>query len=241
MENSFYKKIASWGLLRQIKAEEIIDENISSIRLPNQNEFNDIVKQWCRFNKIESEEALNSWKILNGLIDDKWEVFIVRKWQWSFWCINNFQDKIPNYYLERKSYLDMIEYSIIRVKNQNLANELFLRIIENEEKFEDIASKYSEGPEKNTNGHIGPVPLGNSHPLLAQLLQISEENKVSSPKMIDSWWVIVRKEKLLNTSLNDEIIQKLALELGGTFLNNSIDSFIKKYSSRKQNFKKVKF
>lgn len=235
MENSFDYKIASWGLLRQIKAEEIIDENISSIRLPNKNEFNNIVKRWCRFNKIESEEALNSWKILNGLIDERWEVFIVRKWQWSFWCIENFKDKIPNYYLERKSYLDIIEYSIIRVKNQNLANELFLRIKEKEEKFEDIAFKYSEGPEKHTYGHIGPVPLGNSHPSLAHLLQISEENKANSPRMIDSWWVIVKKEKLFNTSLNDEIIQKLALELGGTFLNNSIDSFIKKDSSRKQN------
>ena len=60
--------------------------------------------------------------------------FIIRKWQWSFWCINNFEDKIPNYYLERKSYLDIVEYSIIRVKNQNLANELFLRIKEKEEK-----------------------------------------------------------------------------------------------------------
>ena len=228
MENSFYKKIASWGLLRKIKAEETIDKNISSIRLPNQDEFNKIVKQWCRFNKIESEEALNSWKNLNGLTEESWEVFIVRKWQWSFWCINNFEDKISNYYLERKSFLDMIEYSIIRVKNQNLASELFLRIKEKEEKFEDIASKYSEGPEKNTNGHIGPIPLGNAHPLLAHLLQISEEGKTNSPRMIDNWWVIVRKEKLFNTSLNDGLIQKLALELGEIFLNNSIDSFIKK-------------
>ena len=234
MENSFYKKIASWGLLRQIKAEQIIDENISSIRLPTQDEFNIIVKQWCRFNKIESEEALNSWKIFNGLINERWEVFIVRKWQWSFWCINNFKDEIPNYYLERKSYLDMIEYSLIRVKNKNLANELFLRIKEKEEKFEDIAYKYSEGPEKNTNGHIGPVPLGNAHPLLAHLLQISEESEICSPRMIDPWWVIVRKEKLLNTSLNEEITQKLALELGSIFLNNSIDNFIKKNSLRKQ-------
>ncbi len=233
MENSFYKKISSWGLLRKIKAEEIIDENISSIRLPNQDEFNKIVKQWCRFNKIESEEALNSWKILNGLIDESWEVFIVRKWQWSFWCINNFEDKISNYYLERKSYLDMIEYSIIRVKNQNLANELFLRIKGKEEKFEDIASKYSEGAEKNTNGHIGPIPLGNAHPLLAHLLQISEEGKTNSPRLIDTWWVIVRKDKLFNTTLNDELIQKLSLELGENFLINSIDSFINKIVKEK--------
>tara|TARA_A100001035_G_scaffold249842_1_gene220768 strand:+ start:1378 stop:2085 length:708 start_codon:yes stop_codon:yes gene_type:complete len=229
MKNSFNEKIVSWGLLRQIKAEEIIDENISSVRLPNQEEFNTTVKQLCDSNKIDSEEALKSWKIFNGLIDEIWDNFVVRKWKWSFWCIQNFEDKISNYYLERKSFLDMIEYSIIRVKNQNLSNELFLRIKEKEETFEDIASKYSEGAEKNTNGHIGPIPLGNAHPSLAHLLQISEEGKVCSPKLIDSWWVIIRKEKLFNTSLNDEIIQKLSLELGSIFLNNSIDSFIKKY------------
>lgn len=227
MENPFYRQIAYWGLLRKIKAEEIIDEKISSIRLPNKDEFNSIEKQWCLFNKIESKEALNSWKIINGLKDEGWEVFIIRKWQWSFWCVKNFEDKIPNYYLERKPYLDMIEYSIIRVKSQNLANELFLRINEKEEKFEDIASKFSEGPEKNTNGYIGPVPLGNAHPLLAHLLQISEKGKVCSPRMIDPWWVIIRKENFLNTILNDQIIQKLALELGGIFLDNAIDCFIK--------------
>ena len=42
-----------------------------------------------------------------------------------------------------------------------------------------------------------------------------------------------RKQKLLNTSLNDEIIQKLSLELGVIFLNKSIDSVIKEYSSKK--------
>ena len=236
MKNFSYEEITSWGLLRQIKTEQIIDENISSIRLPTQDEFNNIANKWCNLNKIESEEALNSWKIINGLVDKKWEIFIIRKWKWLFWCINNFEDKISNYYLERKSYLDMIEYSIIRVKNQNLSNELFLRIKEKEEKFEDIASKYSEGQEKKTNGYIGPVPLGNAHPLLAHLLQISEEGKVYPPRMIDSWWVILRKEKLLNTSLNDEIIQKLSLELGQIFLNKNIDSFMKEKSLRK-NFK----
>ncbi len=233
MEKLSLKQISSWGLLRKIKEEEIIDKNISCIRLPNQDEFNNIAKKWCSLNKIESEEALKDWKKFNGLSDERWEFFIIRKWQWLFWCINNFEDKISNYYLQRKSYLDMVEYSIIRVKNKNLANELFLRINEKEEKFEKIAYKYSEGPEKNTNGHVGPVPIGNAHPLLANLLQIVEAGKVTSPKMINNWWVILRKEKFINTSLNNEIIQKLSLELGSEYLNKSIDNFINKYSLKK--------
>ena len=229
MERISIEKLTSWGLLRKVKAEKVIDENISNIRFPNQDEYNNFVKQWCKFNKFESEETLNSWKKTNGLIDEKWEIFIIRKWQWSFWCIKNFEDKISNYYLERKSYLDMIEYSIIRVKNENFSNELFLRIKEKEDKFENIASKYSEGPEKQTNGHIGPVPVGSAHPLLAHLLQISEEGEVCFPRKIDCWWVILRKDKVINTSLDDNIIQKLSLELGEKFLNNSIDKFINNY------------
>ena len=67
-------------------------------------------------------------------------------------------------------------------------------------------------------------------PYLAHLLQISEEGKTCSPRMIDTWWVIVRKDKLFNASLDNALIQKLALELGAIFLNNSIDSFIKNNS-----------
>ena len=235
MEKISFEQLISWGLLRQVKSEQIVDENISNIRFPNQDEFNNVVKQFCRFNKIDSEETLNSWKKKNGLIDKKWEIFIIRKWQWSFWCIKNFEDKISNYYLERKSYLDMIEYSIIRIKNENLANELFLRIKEKEVKFGDIASEYSEGPEKQTNGHIGPVPIGNAHPLLAHLLQISEEGQICSPRKIDNWWVILRKDKVINTSLDENIIQKLSLELGEKLLNNHIDNFINNFFKSKSN------
>ncbi len=71
MERISIEKLTSWGLLRKVKAEKVIDENISNIRLPNKDEYNNFVKQWCKFNKFESEETLNSWKKTNGLIDEK--------------------------------------------------------------------------------------------------------------------------------------------------------------------------
>jgi hypothetical protein len=59
-------------------------------------------------------------------------------------------------FLKRKDQLDLVCYSMIRVKSRSTANELYLRISENESTFEEIASDYSEGPEKNTKGNIGP-------------------------------------------------------------------------------------
>ena len=48
--------------------------------------------------------------------------------------------------------LDKVQYSLVRVSSENLANELYLRIKEKESTFEEIARKYSEGPDKQSNG-----------------------------------------------------------------------------------------
>ena len=63
MGNFSYEEIASWGLLRKIKAEEIIDENISCLRLPTKDEFNKTAKQWCGHNKINSQQNYTSFAI----------------------------------------------------------------------------------------------------------------------------------------------------------------------------------
>ena len=71
--------------------------------------------------------------------------------------------------------LDTVNYSLIRVTNKNLVDELYLRIKEEESSFEKVAREYSEGPEKKTSGEIGPFPLGKAHPNLANLLEVSKK------------------------------------------------------------------
>ena len=59
---------------------------------------------------------------------------------------------------------------MIRLLNHNLANEIFLRIKEGEVEFEEIASKYSEGPEKKYSGSVGPISIGKLHPIIGKIL-----------------------------------------------------------------------
>ena len=51
---------------------------------------------------------------------------IVRRHLWVNWCREFFKDKINSHYLKRKSQLDRVTYSLLRIKDQDLANELFL-------------------------------------------------------------------------------------------------------------------
>ena len=219
-------KIAEWGLLRQLKIEEIIDYHLKKVPLPKEEIKNKIEKEWIHKNQFKSDEALIDWKKKNGLDERNWIYYLSRKWRWTCWCLNTFKEKIPNYYLERKSMLDQVNYSVIRVKNKNLSDELFLRIKENESTFEQIASLYSEGPEKNTSGHIGPMPLGNTHPVLSRLLKISQKNQIWSPRKIESWWIILKLNNLTQIPLNELTTQRLALELGDQYLHDYLDNFI---------------
>ena len=48
-------------------------------------------------------------------------------------------------------------YSLLSEDSQ-IARELYLQIAGNEASFAELASRFSEGRERNTNGIVGPVP-----------------------------------------------------------------------------------
>ena len=70
--------------------------------------------------------------------------------------------KIENKFLESKESLDRVMYSVLRVKDQNQANELYIQIEEKESTFAELVSNYSTGSEKNFNGIINNFSLKES-------------------------------------------------------------------------------
>ena len=140
-------------------------------------------------------------------------------------CIrDSLQAKLNSHYLDRKSQLDQVSYSLLRVKDQHLANELHLRIKEGEASFEEIASDYSEGPERQQGGRLGPVPLSQPHPMLAKLLQVSTPGQLWPPKQLEDWWIVVRLEELHCTELTDSLKQRLLFELGDQHIEEQLST-----------------
>ena len=144
------------------------------------------------------------------------------------WCLQNYRKAIDNEYLNADSEIEIVDYSLIRTKNFNLANELYLRIKEKESTFEDIAKLYSEGPEKYTDGAVGPESIGKAHPALAKLLKISNKGQLWPPKKVEKWWIIVRLNYFQNTSLDETMFRKLALELGLMYIEELINNELNK-------------
>ena len=217
-------QLKRWGMLSKAREEAIIDEYTKETDNPNQEIQKSIIHDWLTEKRINSKEELKLWQDKQGLNHEEWQEYLIRAWRWERWCVKKFRSEIPSYYLQRKNSLDQVSYSLIRVKTQQLANELFLRIKEKESRFSDVASEYSQGPEKHLSGFIGPVSMSKPHHVLARLLRISQPGQLWSPKQIDSWWVVVRLERLYNSKLNESISIKLSLELGEQHIQNLLKS-----------------
>jgi parvulin-like peptidyl-prolyl isomerase len=134
-------------------------------------------------------------------------------------CSEHFQHKAEAHFLERKNQLDQVVYSLLRVKDRFLAQELYLRIAGQEANFADLAAQYAEGPEQRTNGIVGPVPLTQAHPALAERLRTSAPGTLMEPFSIAEWWLVVRLESYTPASFDESTAERMARELFEEWVN----------------------
>lgn len=211
-------QLAAWGLLDQVVRIETMDILLSQQPALDKQELEQLTTLWCQQKNIKSQEELEQWCQHYGLNLQQWQQLIMRPRQWLHWCEQEFKDKIKTHFLKRKSHLDRVTYSLIRVKDEDLAWELFHRIKEDRYSFQELAKAHSQGPERHSGGLLGPVPLSQPHPHLSELLRISEPGKLWQPKKLEGWWVIVRLEHRHGARFND-LNEHLSLELGELHLN----------------------
>ena len=178
-----------------------------------------IIKDWKKRNSINSPSELDNWLNIYGLKFNQWIQLINSDYSWASWCMNKYKDELLNYYNSKKFELDMFIYSIIKVRNKELADELYLRIKEKESTFEEIAHKFSEGIEKYTKGYVGPISIRNLDNSISSLLIVGDENQIWQPKLINNLWCILKLNKILHSEFNSQLKLKLALELGDKLLN----------------------
>ena len=194
-------------LQRQVVAEAVAGEEIAPEALQQARE------QFLAQNGLDSEESLQAFLLSNGLSQDDlaWQIALPLRIRAH--CNEHFRHKAEAHFLSRKNQLDRVVYSLVRVKDPFLARELYLRIEAGEASFADLAAQYAEGPEKQTNGIVGPVPLTQAHPALAERLRTTGAGVLMEPFQIAEWWLVVRLESYTPASFDDATAERMADEL----------------------------
>ena len=126
---------------------------------------------------------------------------------------DRFAPKAEARFLERKNELDQVVYSLLRLADSFLARELYLQIESEESNFADLAKRYAEGPERNTNGIVGPVSLTQAHPLLVEKLRVAQPGVLLEPFRVADWWLVVRLERYSPATFTPEVSDRMCREM----------------------------
>ena len=142
-----------------------------------------------------------------------------------------FAAKAEARFLERKNELDQVVYSLLRLENSFLARELYLQIDSGESNFADLAKRYAEGPERNTNGIVGPVSLTQAHPSLVEKLRVAQPGVLLEPFRISDWWLVVRLERYSPATFTDEVSDQMCQEMFDAWIEEETASTLTRLAS----------
>ena len=215
--------MAGYQMLPKFLQELIIDEAIADIECTPEEQAN-ACQQFYAQQQIADDAARQEWLKQYGMTQEQLEKLAARglrieKYKQDTWGI-----KLESYFLERKGSLDKVIYSLIRTKDVGIAQEVYFRINDGEQAFAELAREYSQGPEAQTDGLIGPVELNVPHPALANLLSRSQPGELSPPTRVGEWMVIVRLERFIPCQMDDAMRRRLLDEQFNVWLREKMQA-----------------
>ena len=206
---------------------------MASVSLTDQESLQ-AFQDFCNDQQLSGDEQVEAYRQRQLLQQEDLQFVIERPLRLARLCEQQYLSKAEARFLERKTSLDQIVYSLLRVADSGLARELYLRIADQETDFASAATEYSLGPESKSNGLVGPVPLLQAHPNLAQRLRTNPPGHLIEPFQIEQWWVIVRIESYTPAILDDPTRRTMAKELFEEWLEGEVQKQITQLASQLQ-------
>jgi parvulin-like peptidyl-prolyl isomerase len=213
--------LEEYQLLPALIKEMVIDQAIADIDCTPEEEKN-AGEQLAHQYQLTSEEVRQRWLEQNNLTDEKFRAMAIRQFKLEKFKQITWGGDLDAYFSQRKSQLDRVIYSLIRTNDIGIAQEIYFRIQAGEQTFGELAREYSQGPEAQTNGLVGPVELQSIHPMLAKILASTQPEQLLPPTQLENWIVIVRLEKLLPSQLDGTVKQRLLNERFQAWLKEKI-------------------
>lgn len=218
----FLGDLARLGVLEAYLRADCLALAASTIALSD-DQCDQARQAFCRQHQVPTAEALEAFARARLLTPAALDAQMRQPLQLQLLCQRDFAPKAEARFLLRKSQLDCVVYSLLRLRDPGLARELYLRIDEGDANFADLAAAYAEGPEKATRGIVGPVPLTQAHPALADRLRTAPTGVVLEPFRIDSWWLVVRLERLTPATFDEATAALMAQELFDQWISQQVE------------------
>lgn len=210
-----------YQLLPQLLRELLLDQAIEGTEC-SAEETEQTLQQFYETNQLTDEAARQAWTSRNGMSTEQLENLATRPLRIEKFKQQTWGSKLESHFLSCKAQFDQITYSLLRHSDPGIIQELYFRIKAGEDSFATLARQYSQGPEAETGGLLGPVPLTQPHPALAEKLTPLKPGQFLPPTRLGDWYVIVRVETRLPARLDAPTRQTLLDELFETWLHTQL-------------------
>jgi parvulin-like peptidyl-prolyl isomerase len=214
-----------YWLLPQLQRELIIDAALATVECSAEEIFS-AYKAFYHQYQISSDLDRAIWLERNQFTLGQLEDLVLRTIKIDRFKQITFGGKVNSYFLQSKSKLDRALYSLLRVKDPEVAQELFFRIQAGEATFTELAQQYSGGKEAEIGGLIGPHDMSMPHPILAQKLLSMRSGELAAPIQIAEWFVIVRLEQYLPAQLDAAMRTRLTDELYEQWIQSQLNQLV---------------
>ncbi|WP_310415319.1 peptidylprolyl isomerase [Chamaesiphon sp. OTE_8_metabat_110] len=217
--------ISKYRLVPQLAKEMIIEAAIKDYEI-TETEHQDARQRFCQQQQLGNEQDLDAWLQQQQLGRDDLKELIDRELQLRKFKIDKWETQVESHFCQRKSQIDRVVFSMIRVKEIDVAEEIYFRLVSEEASFVELAPHYSEGIEAKTKGISGPVELGKLDPILANALITLQPLEVLPPLQIGEWWVVLQLETIIPAQLDEEMRQYLTEELFNQWIYEEVQKLL---------------
>ncbi len=222
--------LTQYQMLPKLAQEILIDKAIAGVECSEEENLV-TYNQFCQNNQLNSDEEVQTWLDKQGMNRQQLQNLLTKKLRIDRYKRETWDDQVDAYFIKRKSQLDRVVYSLIRVEKPEVAQELYFRIKDDENTFSALAMEYSQGTEAQTGGLIGPVEINAPHPKIAQILATCQPGQLVPPTRVGEWIVVVRLENYLSAKLDKPMRERMLDELFNRWLNESIQQKVSFLSS----------
>jgi parvulin-like peptidyl-prolyl isomerase len=199
------------GLALAIAQAWLLDEVVRTVELPPEEEQH-LVSAYLQAEGASDPQARAALLAAKGFQEDDLRYFATKGRRLQIYRQRCHADEVELRFLERKLDLDLVTYSLIRVGEQELAEELYQQLREGEADFPELARQYSSGQERFTRGLVGPVPISVAHPEVVNRLRSGEPGQLWEPFELPDVWLVMRLEQVFPAELDEAMAERMMAE-----------------------------
>jgi parvulin-like peptidyl-prolyl isomerase len=213
------------GLARAL-AEAVVHESVAATVSLTAEEEHPLIRAALEPEGVDGEEALVGWLERRGWSFDDLRACATLQERLRRWRDWRFGSEAEIRFLERKPDLDRVAYSLLRVSDAELAQELYFRLHDDGADFAALVEAFSEGSETATRGLIGPVAVSAGYPELSRRLRVGAVGQIWPPFELAGFWLLIRLERRLPVQLDPPMASRMVEELFDLWVQERVERLL---------------